>query len=100
MLFSFTDRDKDLGVAKSILVYYLNKEQLKDLFRELGLADVTLQNHFKDCSLMAYAEDLLHAWISGRDNVLNHPNYPDGATWVNLKKALTLLGHKGTAGRI
>ena len=78
---------------------YLDKKQLRDLFRELGLANATLQNHFHHYGLNDYAEDLLLAWIKERDNVLSNPEYPGGATWENLRKALTELGHHGAVER-
>ena len=43
---------------------YLNKEQLKDLFCELGLANDILQNHFDHYGLNEYVEYLLCAWIN------------------------------------
>ena len=74
---------------------YLNKEQLRDIFRDLGLADATLQEHYQDYGLDEYAEDLLIAWINKRDDVLDNPDYPGGATWENLRKALAKNGHNG-----
>ena len=72
--------DRDLHDAKMILLNYLNKEQLRNLFRQLGLANATLQDHFHHYGLNDYAEDLLLAWINERDNVLSNPEYPGGAT--------------------
>ena len=95
-----TDIDNDLGPAKTTLVCCLDKEQLRDLFRELGLANKTLQDHYENYGLSQYAEEMLEAWINGRDNVLNNPAYPGGATWENLRKALTKYGHHGAAGEI
>ena len=79
---------------------YLGKKELRDLFRDLGLANVTLQNHFEVYGLNQYADDLLLAWINERDNVLNNTDYPGGATWENLRKALTKLGHHGAGERV
>ena len=42
---------------------YLNKEQLKDLFCKLGLANATLQNHFDHYGLND-VEYLLCAWTN------------------------------------
>ena len=75
---------------------YLGKEELRDLFRDLGLANATLQNHFKDHGLNEYAEDLLLAWINKRDGVLKK----GGPTWGNLKTALTNKGHNGAVEEI
>ena len=90
------DRDRDIGDAKTILVKYLQKEELRDIFRELGLANAILQNHFKDYGLNEYAEDLLKAWINKRDGVLKK----GGPTWENLKTALTEKGHNGAVEEI
>ena len=75
---------------------YLNKDQLRDIFRELGLANATLQEHSQDYGLNEYAEDLLTAWINKRDDVLEK----GGPTWENLKTALTEKGHKGAVEEI
>ena len=75
---------------------YLGKEELRDLFRDLGLANATLQNHFEDYGLKKYAEDLLHAWINKRDDVLKK----GGPTWENLKTALSEKGHNGAVEEI
>ena len=89
-----SDIDKDGLDAKEIL-QSLNKQELKDLFRELGLCDITVRN--KDTqSLKEFADDLVRAWIHGRDNVLDK----GGATWENLQKALLKLGHVGVARSI
>ena len=74
---------------------YLNKEELRDLFRELGLAHRTLQNHFENYGVDQYADSLLCAWINERDNVPT-----GGATWENLKTALQKNGCGGAANQI
>ena len=71
--------------------YLDKKELLRDIFRELRLADTTLQEHYQDYGLNEYAEDLLKAWINKRDNVLKK----GGPTWENLTTALTKKGHNG-----
>ena len=83
-----------------ILVDYLNKDELRNLFRLLGLANATPESHIDHYGLNQYAEDLLRDWINGRDNVLNNPEYPGGATWENLRKALTQLGHYAAVKRV
>ena len=95
---SYIDIDRNLGPAKGILVCHLDKEQLRHLFLELGLAHKTLQDNLDHYGLSQYTEDLVRAWISGRDDVLKKPEYPGGATWKNLRKALTKEGH-GEAAR-
>ena len=67
-LFS-ADRDGDFGDTKKILVKY-DKEQLRDLFRELGLANDTLQNTYESSSISQNAEYLLQAWINRTGGVL------------------------------
>ena len=91
------DRDRDIGDAKTILVKYLGKkEQLRDIFRDLALANATLQEHYQDYGVNEYAEDLLKAWINKRDGVLKK----GGPTWENLKRALTEKGHNGAVEEI
>ena len=98
---TFSDKGRDLGVAKGILVHYLDiNGELRDLFRELGLDNATLQEHYENYGLSQYAEYLLRAWINGRDDVLNNPAYPGGATWENLREALIELGHHGAAEKV
>ena len=75
---------------------YLNKDQLRDIFRELGLANATLEEHYQDYGLNEYAGDLLKAWINKRDGVLEK----GGPTWENLKTALTKKGHNGAVEEI
>ena len=89
------DIDQDFSDAKKVLVSYLNKEKLRDLFRELGLADRTLQDNFATPGVDQYADSLLRAWINERDNVPT-----GGATWENLKTALQSIGCGGAANQI
>ena len=74
---------------------YLNKEQLRDLFRELELADRTLQNCFEVHAIDQYADSLLRARINEEANVPT-----GGATWENLKTALQSIGCGGAANQI
>ena len=76
---------------------YLNKKELlRDLFRDLGLADKTLHNTSENPDLSQYAEDLLRAWINIRDGVLKK----GGPTWENLIAILTNQGHHGAVAEI
>ena len=84
-----TDIDKDGRKVKELLEP-LENYQLKHLFEELGLSNATLTNRYRD-SRDAYLDDLVHAWIQGRDYVLDR----GGATWESLKRALQELGHNG-----
>ena len=90
------DIDKDILQVKEIL-RSLEKQDLKNLFRELGLYDHTVRNKDSE-SLEVYAEDLVRAWILGKDNVVN--SYQGGATWENLKKALVKINYVGVARSI
>ena len=76
---------------------HLDKEDVKDLFQELGLYDSTVQNNYSGSTRAAYCEGLIRAWILGRDGVLMKEDYSGGATWENLRKALRELNHHGIA---
>ena len=89
-----TDIDKD-GRSVKELLKPLNRDELKELFEELGLSDATLRNRYTDCAV-AYLDDLVRGWMLRRDAVLDR----GGATWENLKKALQRLGHNGIAANI
>ena len=90
-----TDIDKDVRKVKKLLKS-LEIDQLKGLFEELGLYDATLRNRYAN-NVTAYSDDLIRAWIQGRDGVLESEDYPGGPTWENLKKALLEIRHKGIA---
>jgi hypothetical protein len=83
--------DRDVRKVKRLL-RPLKKAELKQLFEELGLSDSTLREQQSD-GVAVYADDLVRAWILGKDGVLKSKEYPGGATWGNLKKALIELGH-------
>ena len=74
------------------LLQNLEKNELRDLFRELGLTDSTVQNRYSD-STSEYADDLIRCWILGKDYVLKKGE----PTWENLKKTLKKLNHHGIA---
>ena len=76
---------------------HLDKEDVKDLFQQLGLYDSTVQNNYSDGTRAAYCEGLIRAWILGRDGVLMKEDYSGGAMWENLRKALRELNHHGIA---
>ena len=90
-----TEIDHDFIDVKKILVNYLNKEQLRDLFRKLGLANRTVQDHYATPGVGQYADFLLCAWINEEANVPT-----GGATWENLKTALQSIGCDGAANQI
>ena len=85
------DINKD-GCQVQRLLNSLDRDNLKALFKELGLYETTLKNKYSD-SAVAYLDDLVSSWIQGRDDVLER----GGPTWENLKKALKKLGHNGIA---
>ena len=74
---------------------FLDKEQLRDLFLELGLADRILQEDFEVHTISQYADSLLRAWINEEDYVPT-----GGATWENLKTALQSIGCGEAANQI
>jgi hypothetical protein len=88
------DLNRDTLTVKGLLAH-LEKDQLKDLFLELGLFDATVQNKYSG-TVSEYAHDLIRLWIQGKDDVLKS----GGATWENLKKGLTVLNHHGIAEKI
>ncbi|CAI8051843.1 hypothetical protein GBAR_LOCUS28378 [Geodia barretti] len=93
------DIDRDLHIAKRHL-QHLSKQELKDIFLELGLFDATVRDNLTDSSRDSYAEDLIRAWILGRDGIMIKEEYKGGATWENLKKALRNINHPGVAATI
>ena len=92
------DIDKDTRKVKKKL-RALKKDELKNIFEELGLFRSTLENKYGD-DIIVYADDLICAWILGRDDVLTSDDYPGGPTWENLIRALREFGHNGVANDI
>jgi hypothetical protein len=90
--------DRDVRKVKRLLKP-LDNDELKELFEEFGLSNATLRNKYAQ-GVNVYADDLVRAWILGKDGVLKSKEYPGGATWGNLKKALTKLGRTGIAEEI
>jgi hypothetical protein len=93
------DISRDLHIAKRHL-QHLSKQEMKELFLELGLFDATVRDNFTDSSRDTYAEDLIRAWILGKDGIMIKEEYKGGATWENLKKALRNINHPGVAAAI
>ena len=76
-----SDIDREVRRVKGCLKNQ-DKEELKDLFQELGLSDQTVGNRYSDSSRAKYSEELVRAWILGRDGVLlDQEGYEGGATW-------------------
>ena len=90
--FTFLDIDHHVTEAKDILKY-LGKQELKDLFRELGLYHSTISNKADSADLNEYADELICKWILEKDDVIQ-------PTWENLKKALQKFKHFGIARNI
>ena len=95
-IIGITDINRDFGFAKSLLVCYLSKGDLRNLFRQLGLAKITLEDQYDTPGKDQYADYLLSAWIHERDAVLSC----GGATWENLESALRHMGQHGAANEI
>ena len=73
----------------------LNKDQLRFIGIRLGLAHDTVNNYY-DSPADRYCSEMVRAWISERDNVIER----GGATLPNLKKALQAEGLNGHAENI
>ena len=71
-----TDINRDVRKVKPLLSS-LEKDELKNLFEELGLFNATLCRKYSDD---VYADYLVHLWIRGDDEVLRSEDYPGGAT--------------------
>ena len=95
-IIGMTDINRDFAFAKSLLVRYLSKGDLRNLFRQLGLANTTLEDQYDTPGKDQYADYLLSAWIRERDAVLSC----GGATWENLESALRQMGQPGAANEI
>ena len=87
--------DQDLLHVRKLLSN-LNKNDLRDIGRRLGLSNDTVNNTYDNASNSAYCDDILSDWMIERDNVRNK----GGATWENLKRALEAQGLTGHAAKI
>ena len=85
--------DDDIEVDR--LLQPLQKDELKQLFRKLGLSPTTVDNKYHD-TLTAYRTDLIRSWIQEDDKVMEK----GGATWKNLQDALRSIGKTGIASKI
>ena len=73
----------------------LTKEELKSLFRKLGLSPTRVENRY-DSSLNVYRSYLVKSWILEGDRVQEK----GGATWESLRSALKSIGKTGIADKI
>lgn len=89
-----TDLEKDEMTVQDHLKD-LTKEELKSLFRKLGLSSARVENSY-DSSLTVYRDDLVRSWILEDDRVQEK----GGATWESLRGALRSIGKTGIADSI
>ena len=89
-----TDLEKDEKAVQDHLKD-LTKEELKSLFRTLGLSPTRVENRY-DSSLNVCRDDLVRSWILEDDRVKEK----GGATWENLQSALRSIGKTGIADKI
>ena len=76
----------DLRDAKRVL-RGISKEDMRRLGQNLGLSATTVQN-YDNRDTISYIDEILNAWLLGRDNVLDQ----GGPTWGNLRDALLEQG--------
>ena len=74
----------------------LTKEELRRLFRELGLSDEKVRNNYEDTTLGEYRDELIRCWILEDDEV----EEKGGATWESLRSMLRSIGKRGIARKI
>lgn len=89
-----TDLEKDEMTVQDHLKD-LTKEELKYLFRKLGLSSARVENSY-DSSLTVYRYHLVRSWILEDDRVQEKR----GATWESLQGALRSIGKTGIADSI
>lgn len=88
-----TGLDDDITVQdhlKSLL-----REELKELFRRLGLSPTRVETKY-DRDLNVYRNDLIRSWILEDDKVIEK----GGATWENLREVLRDMEKIGIADNI
>ena len=88
----------DVIFVEGILAKHLKRDDIFKLFIKLGLSETTVKAEYDIADNKKYAHGLIEAWRNEQDKVLM--KYPAGATWENLRKALTDIGHRGTANRL
>ena len=89
----YAELDDDIEVER--LLQPLQKDELKQLFRILGLSPTTVDNKYHD-SVAAYRSDLIRSWLQEDDKVMEK----GGATWKNLHDTLISIGKTGIASNI
>ena len=94
ILYTESDSNDDIEVRNTLKD--LTKEELKHLFRELGLSDEKVRNNYEDTTLSQYRDELIRCWILEDDEVEDK----GGATWESLRNALRSIGKRGIARKI
>lgn len=89
----YTGSEDDIKVQELLLP--LTKEEIRQLFRILGLSSTRVENKYDD-TLTAYRNDLIRSWIQEDDKVMDK----GGATWKNLQDSLRSMGKTGIANNI
>lgn len=91
----YTDLENDETAVQNYLKDIMEKEELKSLFRRLGLSHHRVTNNY-DGSAHAYRSTLIKSWILQDDYVKEK----GGATWESLRDALKYIGKTGIADAI
>lgn len=94
LIFPYTDEDDDIDVQD--ILAPLKMEELKRLFRKLGLSSERVNNRSESGALDTYRNDLIKSWILEDDKVQDK----GGATWESLRNTLTSIGKNGIANKI
>ena len=94
IVFLHSDLKDDIAVQDHLK--NLTKEELKHLFRILGLSTATVENRYEGTGVMAYRDYLVKKWILQDDEVQGK----GGATWKSLQAALKDIGKTGIANAI
>ena len=90
----------DIAKAKDILVEFLDKEEMRDIFRDLGLPEETLNDDFAHCGNNKYADDMVKAWKKEKVRKDMAGKEEGKPIWKNLKKALFDRNHHGAVAKI
>ena len=88
-----TGLDDDIAVQD--LLKDLMKEELKELFRKLGLSPRRVELQY-DSALNVYRNALVRSWILEDDKVKEK----GGATWETLRDVLRSMDKRGIADNI
>ena len=84
------------SLSVKMCLEHLDKSELRDLFRDLGLSEQSVGNRFSDSGKADYLHDLIRMWILEKDDVLKR----GGAMWEHLQRSLNRRKHFGIAKKI